>query len=119
MDLLIGVSLVLGVNDPVHRVGTRHCGRYWRERGTFLDPDLAALFGWKAVTRTYPSINPSAVRTHGGQDQTTLIRRNPMDASRAAAEAEHWTGDDTVQTAARSAATSPARLAKCTGDPPE
>jgi regulator of sigma E protease len=125
MDLLIGVSLVLGVMILIHEWGHFIAARIFGVRVDVFSIGFGPrLFGWKSGNTDYRiSIIPLGgyVRM-AGQDPTDIDSPDRWSASRAAAEAEApGKVMDTVQTAAEIALRSPRTDVgeHATGDPDE
>src|ERR1700749_3469695 len=107
MDLLIGVSLVLGVMILIHEWGHFIAARMFRVRVDVFSIGFGPrLFGWKSGNTDYRiSIIPLGgyVRM-AGQDPTEIDSPSRWSSNRAAAEAEApGKGMGTVQTAAETA----------------
>jgi regulator of sigma E protease len=125
MDLLIGVSLVLGVMILIHEWGHFIAARMFGVRVDVFSIGFGPrLFGWKSGNTDYRvSIIPLGgyVRM-AGQDPTEIDSASRWSANRAAAEAEApGKVMDTVQTAAEKALRlPPTDLGEhATGDPDE
>src|SRR3984885_4260934 len=125
MDLLIGVSLVLGVIILIHEWGHFIAARMFGVRVDVFSIGFGPrLFGWKSGDTDYRiSIIPLGgyVRM-AGQDPTEIDSPDRWSASRAAASAEApGKVMDTVQTAAETALRSPRTDTGeySTGDPDE